>query len=70
MTSLNEAMASCAPWQVPGAANYASVPELFKIATTSSAVSGTTPVLAHRPDTTFMTPPLCLAARCPARSPR
>lgn len=26
MTSLNEAMASCVPWQVPGAANYASSP--------------------------------------------
>ncbi|WP_406331736.1 hypothetical protein [Streptomyces sp. NBC_00203] len=37
MTSLNEAMASCVPWQVPGAAVYASVSELFEIATTSSA---------------------------------
>lgn len=58
MTSLNEAMASCVPWQVPGAANYA------------PAVPGATSVPAHRLDATLMTLPQCLAARSSARSPR
>lgn len=58
MTSLNEAMASRVPWQVPGVANYA------------AAVPGATSVPTHRLDATLMTPPLCLAARSSARSPR